>query len=412
MEKKMVINAATCDVRKVSQETLEAYEHITINAAMILADERSRELLARYPVTMNCSRVLDVEGNVQVSTINGIAQIKSSDIPVGKRFLFVNGSLEIGPNTESVLEQCVGIFVNGSVTYPESMSGILGMMTVNGSSICYPDGAVILKRSAVIDRLFVLRAKNALYWSAKRLIMVDPQLDPAKLEAKGVRFSSREVILTESKVEDLIGLIDEKANIVMVPDGTAVITDDVTLDDVTVKKYGKKLYIIGNVKVNRNSAGALEQLEYLNVRGDVFVVKDMTNRLLEIAQEISGELKVLRGRNLCDKISVRISKWMLEQEKDGVSVTDCVSVKIDEDVDKELIIERLSISDCASVRCTSEQEDAVAVISQDVAKIGEAADMDDMIKDTLGMDSEEGGVLGAAKGLLGTTVINASDYVM
>lgn len=372
MEKKTVINTSVCDVRNVSEKTLAAYGELSINTALLLANSRSRALLAQYSVTLNCAKVLDVEGDVQVSTVNGSVQIKSTDVPTGKRFLIVNGSLGIGPDTQRALEQYVGILVNGSVTYPESLSGALGMLTVNGSTTCYPDGAVVLKRKAVIDRLFVLRAREALYWAGKRLIMVDPKLDPAALEAKGAKFSAPEAILAESKVEGLIGLLDEKADIIIVPDGTAVVQDDVALDSGTLKKYGSKLYITGDLTVEQEGAAALEGLEYLNVRGDVLVAENLKDLLMEKAQEIEGEVTVLKARGLTlrDQPMVRVTRRMLEREPEGVLVMDCAIAKLDEDVEEQLILERLSISDCAMVKCTREQEDAVTAVSQDVAQIG------------------------------------------
>lgn len=398
MEKKTVINASTCDVRHASEETLESMGQLVINAAAVLADAPSRALLARYPVTMNCARVLDVEGDVRFSSVNGSAQIKSSDVVNDKWFLLVNGSLEIGPDTQQVLAQYVGIAVNGSVTYPESLSGALGMLTVNGSTTCYPDGAILLKRNAVIDRLFALRAKAGLYWAGRRLILVDPQLDPAALAAKGARFASQEAIVAESKVEGVVELLDEKTEILIVPDGTAVIRDDVTLENGTVKKHGRKLYVIGDLTVDRSSAEALETLEYLHVRGDVLVTADLKERLLEKAEEITGDVEILkeRGKTLRDRPFVKVSRWMLEREPEGVAVVDCAIVKLDQDLDKDLIAERLSISDCAVVRCTPDQEDAVATVSEDVAQIG-GGDGDDGFFNPLNRDAK---------------VINAADYVL
>lgn len=79
--------------------------------------------------------------------------------------------------------------------------------------------------------------------------MVDPELDAEKLRAKGVTFSTKEVIISESKVESFIDLIDEKAEIIIVPDGTVVVLDDLDLDDAALRKYGKKLYVIGDVTI-------------------------------------------------------------------------------------------------------------------------------------------------------------------
>ncbi len=401
MEKKLTINAATCDARKVQEETLQAYERITINVAELITDARSRALLAKYPVVMNCAEILDVPVDVRVRTVNGSTQIKSSDVPGEKSLLTVNGSLEIGPDCGKVLEQYVGIRVNGSVMYPESMSGALGMMHVNGSTVCYPDGAVVLKRNTVIDRLFALRAKNTLYWSRGSMVMVDPDLDPAVLAAKGARFSAKTAIIAESKAEALTELLDERTDIVVIPDGTAVVRDDVKLDKGVVRKYGTKLYVLGNVTVKKESAQTLEALEYLNVRGNVFVDKSLEDTLWEKLEEIGGKVTVLKSRYLRDMESCRITQWLLEREPGGIGVEDCAAVKIDEDVDKELILQRLTITDCDSVYCSSEQEDAVAAICTDCAKIGGSPEDDTKrTEDTEKQPSAD------------ERTINAADYVL
>ena len=406
MAKKMIINCGDCDARNVSEETLAAYERIVINAGTVLVTPEAKNLLNRYAVTMNCGDGLELEKDVKLSQVNGSTKIKSSDMVPCRTYLIVNGSLEIGPNTEKVLQQYAGISVNGSVTCPESMGSYLNMLSVNGSTVCYPDEAVVLKRNAVIDKTFVLRAKKKLYWSAKRMIMVDPELDTEALAAKGATFSTKEVILAQSKVEALIDLIDEQAEIVIVPDGTAVIRDDVELNDMVLKKYGTKLYIIGDLRVPKEAGEALAQLEYLSVQGDAGVTEQWKELLMEKAVQITGDIKILRGRTITDKMSVRISGWMLEQESDGISVVDCMKVRLDEDIPNRLILERLSVRDCMNVECTPEQESALGAVCEDVMKIGRGEESD------LGIGDILKGVLGGAKELLDTKVINAGDYVL
>lgn len=403
MAKKMILNCGACDARNVSEATLAAYESIVINAGDIIVTPESRELLNRYAVTMNCGDVLELEKDVKIRSVNGSAQIKSTDVAPGKTYLEVNGSLEIAPNTEKVLEQYVGIKVNGSVLYPQSMGGCMGLLSVNGSTVCYPDDAVILKRNAVIDKMFTLRAKDRLYWAARRMIMVDPNLDAGKLAAKGARFSTKEVILAESKTEAMADLIDEKAEIVIVPDGTRVVLDDVELSDGILKQYGRKLYVIGDLRVPQESGDTLAAMEYLNVRGNAAVAAEWKSLLMEKA-EISGDVKPLRGRYIDDKMSVRVSKWMLEQEKDGLSISDCMKVKIDEDIPSELIMSRLSIRDCMNVVCKPEQEAALGAVCEDVLKIGSGDEMD--------IGGFMGGIFNGGKELPDTKVINAGEYVL
>lgn len=415
MAKKMVINCANCDARKVTESTLAAYENVVINAATVVVSPEGKELLNRYGVTMNCADVMELDADVELCSVNGAARIDSGDMVSGRKCLTVNGSLEIGPDTQQVLQQYVGIMVNGSVLYPESVGTHLSKLKVNGSTSCYPDGAIVLKRSAVIDKLFALRAKQSLYWSSRRMIMVDPLLEPEKLAAKGCTFCAKEVIIAESKVEDMIGMIDEKAEVVIVPDGTVVITDDIVLDDLTVKKHGSKLYILGDLTVNADSAAALEKLEYLNVRGNAEVTAELKELLMEKLTAISGDVEVpkpFKGRVIEEKMHVRVTKWLLEREPEGLRLEECVNVVIDEDVPKELILERLSISEAVSVKCSPEQEDAVAAICEEVVSIGENAEgggLADMIKGAMGIAKDSVGGLGD---LLNTKMINAADYVM
>ena len=409
MAKKLMINCANCDARNVLEENYAHYEQITINCAMVLTSPNAKAVMNKLPITLNCANVLEVEGDVDLRTINGSSEIRSGDVvPTSKYYMVVNGALTIGPDTQKQLEQCMGMMINGSLTCPDSIYATLNGVNVNGATTCYPDGAIVLKRNAVIDKLFALRAKNSLYWSSRRMIMVDPELDAEKLKAKGVTFSTKEAIISQSKVEALIDLIDEKAEIIIVPDGTAVVLDDITLDEGTLRRYGKQLYVIGDVTVS-DDADALDELKYLNIRGDVKVPEEHKEKLLKVLTEISGEVKIAKpkGATLEDKPFVKITKWMLEQQPLGIEVMDCAVVKIADNIPKELIVERLHIEDCAVVKCSEELEDAVTMICTDVAKIGNTEEDDgmgigDMLKDAMG----------GIKGALETKVINAADYVL
>ena len=378
MGKQLRINCGCCDARNVSEETLAAYEKITVNSAAVLVTPRSQALLAKYRVALNTASVAMVPEDVETQIVNGKGTIRrDGPIPKTKRFLLVNGSLEIEAGTEEILEQYAGGVINGSVFCAESVAGYLDRFQINGSATCYPDGAIVLKRSAVIDRTFVLRAKEALYWSAKRMIFVDPKLDPAGLAAKGVRFQTGEALVAGGLLEDLLPLIDERAELVPVPDGTKVALDDLNLDEVTEKRYGTSLYILGDADavVKPEGEAFLRNAGYLHIRGDVQVPPELRELLLEKA-EIDGNVKLLRpkkgrGRVIEDISNAWITQWLLENCPDGLRVMDCAEVVINPDVDKKLILERLRIEDCAVVRCAPEQEDAVAAVCEDVPQIGQ-----------------------------------------
>ncbi|MBQ9960230.1 MAG: hypothetical protein IJP01_07710, partial [Oscillospiraceae bacterium] len=315
MAKKLVINCATCDARNVLEENYAHYEHIAVNCAMMLASSNAKTVLNKLPFTLNCANVLELEEGVDLRTVNGSGEIKSGDaVSAAKFYMVVNGALTIGPDTQKQLSQCVGITVNGSLTCPESIYAQLSGVNVNGATTCYPDAAIVLRRNAVIDKMFVLRAKNSLYWSSRRMIMVDPELDAERLRKKGAHFSAKEVVIAQSKVEAMIDLIDEEAEIIIVPDGTAVLTNDITLGADVLRRYGRQLYVLGDVTVAEDAA-VLDEVEYLNVRGDVKVPEELREKLLAVLSGISGEVKTAKpmGAVLQDKPFVKITKWMLEQ---------------------------------------------------------------------------------------------------
>ena len=239
--------------------------------------------------------------------------------------------------------------------------------------------------------------------------MVDPELDVEKLRDKGARFSSKEIILAQSKAEALLDLIDEKSDIIIVPDGCAVILDDLDLDEMALRRYGKQLYIIGDVSIHGDPE-VLDEISYLTIRGDARVTPELKEKFLEKLSGISGEIKEYKakGSYLTDKVLVKINKWILEQHPKGIEVSDCAMVKIAKDVPQELIAERLHIEDCAVVKCSPEQEAAVSLIAEDIGKISTKEEKDE----GQGLGEKLTSELGGIKGLLDTKVINAADYAL
>ena len=65
-KKKLMVNVATCDIRDITEETLQSYENICINAAIILSSQKSQELIGRYGnVDMNAASVYVTEEDIK-----------------------------------------------------------------------------------------------------------------------------------------------------------------------------------------------------------------------------------------------------------------------------------------------------------------------------------------------------------
>lgn len=405
-KKNLMINCDSCDTRSIKEEDYTNYEQIVINCELMLVNERSKSVLARLPVTMNNDQMLELEDDeqIQVKTINGSAKISKNSAFPNSVFLVVNGSLVIEAGTEENVNRIRGIVVNGSVRYPESMGNLLTHMTVNGAAKSYPDGCILLDRHFVLDEYFPLRARQgARYYAEKEVIIKNAGLDAKKLQEKNVQFVTGRVLMPEELVEDAIALFDEQAELVVVPAGMRLVRDDAELTDGLIRQYGTKLFINGDLKLSESCENALAALEKLIVRGKVQIKSSQTEAFFKVDAEY-GELEIIKGRAIANKLNVKVDRQLLENFQEGLSVVNTATVNIAEDVSAELILSRLALENCAFVSCSGEQESAVAAVSENVARIGG------------GTKQEEDGLMeeamSAVKDLTKTKLINSDSYVM
>lgn len=407
MKKNKMINAATCDARAVTEESLAGYENITINAAILIVGERSKELLNKYPVTMNVANILEVPDgqDVSVQSINGVGEIGPDADGTGV-FLMVNGKLVIADGSQEAVKSYYRIMVNGKVLMPKSCEGLANVQ-VSGKTEYYPDGATILKADTQIDDLFISRAANTLYYSSGNLYFLDTGIDAEKMVSKGLKFTARKIVIAESVIGKLVSLFDEETEIIKVPDGTRLIDDDLELKLKTIKKYGTKLCVSGDVSIK--DAEALSSLEYLFADGTVSVSKDLEEAFEEI-ESVYDKLKIIDPDlgYIVDRPMVKVGAAVLKKYPKGVQVEDCAKVTLSEDLSTTDIMEKLHIMDCAMVICTKEQEEAVNMIAEDVAMIQVAGQAQEDEEDGM-----VGGMLGSFLGKLkDAQVINAAEYKM
>lgn len=369
-KKNLQVDAAVCDVRSVSEETLAAYGQVSIDCATLISNPEAKALLAKHHVEVSTATTLSLDGTVQVSTVNGVMHLTPGQAACAeKMFLLVNGCLDIAPGCEELLKSYAGIMVNGTVDAPESMTGLLAGLTVNGRIRTYPDGCIRLKNTTVLDRTFPLRAKqDALYHAASRIVALSGDIDFAKLAEKNVRFASKKLLVTEGLVEAALPLFDEKTDIQIVPDGCAYLDDDLELNEAAVRRYGGKLCIDGDLILLEDGPW-LDQVTYLRVEGDVLAVKELEERLNAMDMTYDA-LYLVGGTPLINRSSIHLTRGMLKDAQRGVSLVACAMVTVDEDVPAQLLREKLvSVIACAMVVCTQEQRAVIELLAQEVAKI-------------------------------------------
>lgn len=368
--KKLVINAAVCDTRSATEEVLNSYESIEINAAAILISTKSKELLSRHHVKMNASDIRELDEDIEVNVQNGSYQISQGTIMAKPTVLIVNGSLQIDKDSEEALKTFVSILVNGSVTYPSGLSNQLPSLKVNGSTTTYPSDAICMKNKLILDKAFIYKAKKARYFVKNKVVIADETLDIKSLVNKGVSFITRTAIIAETYIEDGVHLFDDEANIIMIPAGYSYIPGG-NLNDMMVNKKGDKLYIDGDLIITLDSEDALKKLVSIRVNGSIMVADTLKDRLLDLDTEYN-DIKNIKGSIIADKGILNISKQTLMGFNDGVTIIDCGVVKLDTDIAPSEIEDKLQFIDCGIISCSPEQRSVIDRVSEDVGLINDS----------------------------------------
>lgn len=269
----------------------------TVEAASLLAlltPEERRLFTLRYTAGYNASEIgqllslppgtvrsrlaqirhrlkTELTEEVSVGVVNGKVTLSSASQTTAGQVLVVNGKLMIAPDAAEVLQKYACILVNGMIYCPQCLSAVVSARCIlNGKLAVYPDDAVLLPGSSIkLDNTFLLRAQSRLYWNEHRFLAVDSRLDTAALAAKGCSFSAPKAILCASLAPVLAPLFPDSTELIIVPDGTAVVEDDLELTASSLRRYGTRLYVLGDAVIPAESADLLAQIEFLHVTGEV-----------------------------------------------------------------------------------------------------------------------------------------------
>lgn len=406
MEQTLIVNCSICDARNVAEETLQAYEKIIVNCSIFCVSPQSQPLLDRYPVVANCAKVLRLGPEVVLKIFNGAATIGPGPAPRKPVYLVVNGSLTIEPGTQEVLSGYAGCVINGSLLAPRGTETYLPALDINGRSDFYPENAILLKRTAEIDRLFPLRAKaERLYWAPRQLVFLDGSLDVRTLAVKNVRFGGPKALIARSLAKDLVPLLTDETELEVVEDGTSLIRDDLELTSAVLTRCGTRLYVLGDLTVTQDSREALGQVQWLKVTGTVSLPQSLAEDFARIPAQYQ-KLHYVRGQLIEDRTDFRLTRKLLERTAEGLTLRDCVKVSLDADIPESLILERLHISDCVTVFCTPAQQDVLNLVCEDVVSIRTGEDPEPADKgDTAGPENQPAGNSRPK-------VINTADYIL
>lgn len=292
MKKNLNVDAMILDLRDVQEDLLAQYEQITLDCMIALTTPRVQALLSRHNVVLDSMLCQNVPEDAAAGLVNGKLTLNASSQPAAGQLLVVNGKLTIAPDAAQVIQQYAGVIVNGKICCPQSLAALVSShCTLNGKLVVYPDDAVILPgRTAKLDPSFLLRAQPRLYWNERLFLAADPRLDAAALAAKGCRFAAPRAVLCESLAPVLAPLFPDDAELVLVPDGTAVVDDDLDLTPAALRRYGTRLFVLGDVTIPAESAEALARIESLHCTGSVQLPEALEEAFYSIPDLDCGEV--------------------------------------------------------------------------------------------------------------------------
>ncbi len=375
--KNLVVNAALCDMTQLSEELLEQYESIQVNAACILQSARSALLTARYGVKQNSACTLTISDQASVTVKNGSYELPpSTDLPPHS-VLIVNGNLVIPPQSVPAIQQYEQLLVNGEVFYPDTYTCDIH---VNGTQTVYPASARLIHSDLEPDRIFILRAReNTLYFLTGTLLLTNPELALKELIRKNVTFHCRKALVLESLLEDSLSILDEKTPVTILPDGCRILNGSQVQEASRLSSFGKKIYLNGDLTFfsARQAEQAFAGLEYLTVTGTIYLPASFSSSMLSALPGNHKNVVHLKGTPIMQKAEVLIDRSLLEQAADRLHVLECASVTVSPDVTPQLLKERLILEECALVHCPESLKGTLQLISHDVAQFMDLSDGED-----------------------------------
>lgn len=366
--KKLRINVGTLDLTELTPEKLAAYDSVEINGGVLILTSSARKLLAEKGSRINMGMYFDVPDNARVITSNGPSHIAADSIVPDNCVLMCNGSLHLHPGSADAVAAYAGVLVNGQLILPESMRGVLSRITHNGNTLVYPDEAQYVSGDITVNRRFARQAgSGAFFFTGGEAYFTDPDVDATALLDKNVVVHAQKAYVSE-EIADGDMLFDMQTGIIIVPAGYAFVRAEapLRLDAATATRFGKKLFVVGDVLVEAASADGLNALESLIVYGSAQIAEPLLPAWNARCQRVDSVSFIDNSRLVSELPEAVISRELLEACEHGLSLEECQLVTVQADVEPALLAEKVKrLSECAACVCTEGQQAVLQLVAAD-----------------------------------------------
>ena len=349
--KKLEINCGFCDATRLTEEALAGYGAVEVNCGILAVTDGTQRLLQNHRVDLNTGAVLKVPDGADLALRMGSFTVAPGEKPSRPTAMVVMGGLTVEPDAGETLSGYVRFQVMGSLRCPRSLYDparfqVMGSQTLIPDGYEYAEGPLTLGRNAV-----------SLYGGA----------DPEALAASGTVFACPGAAAPETVIASVRPLLElpRPDALTPLPKGALYLSGSQKLTKRLVNR-SKRLYIDGDLTVERRNGDLLLELEALRVTGRALVPEELEDALLDL-DPLCGDVFPYRGA-LIRHEDLTVIRARLRKEG-FLTVLDCSRVELAEDLTPEEIEEGLALTACGEVVCTPLQEDAVRDVSEDTDRI-------------------------------------------
>lgn len=367
-KKNLEVDAGFVNAINFTEEIAQMYNKITIDAGALITSDSSQKVLNKYGVTVDAGCVANFPDGTNFICSNGVHTITPSDTVDESTAALINGKLLVEPGCRETIKRYKKIIVNGVAIYPSDIS--VSNLQCNGKTIVYPADARLIDKSFDVDEIFCIRAENnETYFTPESVYFTDMDVDLQELIDKNVHIICKKAFVYQSLLRKALKLLDKKAEVETIPDGCAIIKNDVELCEETVERYGNKMYSFGSVFIPKEAKPILEKIEYLRSGENLFVCKEVPQELLKNCQA-SEDIIFHAGKLIYKQSMVTVDENLLNAHPEGNSLMKISHISIDPALSVDALKAGLKeIVKCSHISCTSEQKGYISTIAKKISMI-------------------------------------------
>jgi hypothetical protein len=353
---KVIRNVNLLDLTEATEENFTDVTAIE-NVNLMLYSKQSAKFLAGIKlVNVNASTEIP-EACSRVQVVNGEFKIgKGFESSSGELiFYLVNGNVIVEPGvlSETIEKAVGGLFVNGNLYCPESLSGVLQtkIQSHNGNMVTYMDDADVLVKEVVLDNHYL----QSLQPGTKLVVMgttrIIDSLDITLLEERLGKLACLGNLLIREEYAEAISRkmqVAARRELKLIPTAAIFVDKDLQIDAASITRYqAAKLYVTGTLTIGEDvSTASLEAAITQIHAGKIICKKELKAAVVQRCDDDSvSEVLDYSGRLVRVEGEYTLTDSELEYTKGELTLVVHGMLTIAADVDPATLYEKIAFID-------------------------------------------------------------------